>query len=394
MATTTVPDAVAQHCRRIINISSSLSSSSSPPTSSQNSTVATATARERKSADRFLMLVAASSLCLSIPITNYVLSAATTTMLSEESPSSVSLKLLQLRDDDAPGTAAAAATATVGHSKQPTMVNSTRSTPSTAVATSSSSLFEVLSSKRRAFWQDAELQAEIRANEDCHGKEELLSILYAAGILAKKSKERNDPELSSTNTTRTASGIGVNVTAKAWLLEETCPKLAPWSDVAELYGSQPVVIGMETCARYRQSSLAHFNNNNTEIKNSTVTPPALLRFIRVAGLYNTGTNSLQRTIQCNLYSRSSSFATTNKNPKQQQLAATAKQHVMPSMLLQVPWGKHLPVKYKYHNVHPVFQQKQRNTVIVKNPGLVLPIVVIRDPYRWAQSMVCTIVYIV
>jgi hypothetical protein len=349
---------IKQHSSLFISVSSSKS----------NYPCHSTTRYRRKSAGRgFLILTALILLCLGITTTDWLLS--TTAVLSK---SLASLRLLKMQDDAA-GTAAAATTALTDDA-EPVVKNSTSTT------TSSLSIFEILSRKRQAFWKDTVLQLEIQANVDCRGKEEFLSILYAAGIVTNKIK-RNYPVQQPTTTTFDISSVK-NVTIlstphraqyQSWLLE-TCPKLAPWSDVMELYGSQPVVMGMETCARYRQSAMAYNNNNNN-------TP--LVGFIRVAGLYNTGTNALQTTLQRNLYRLS--FSTNHA----QQHAATAK-HVP---LLQVPWGKHLPVKYKYQNVHPVFhqqqqqQQQKRNDGIVKNPGLVLPIVLVRDPYQWAQSMV-------
>jgi hypothetical protein len=59
-------------------------------------------------------------------------------------------------------------------------------------------------------------------------------------------------------------------------------------------------------------------------------------------------------------------------------------HLNPSsnqMNWDVVWGKHVPLKYRNENVWP-----SQDTVLT--PDQILPVVVVRDPFRWMQSMVC------
>jgi hypothetical protein len=55
-----------------------------------------------------------------------------------------------------------------------------------------------------------------------------------------------------------------------------------WSDVSELYGEEPVILGMDRCEAFRQAQ------------------PASHRFTGVSGQHNSGTNALTRYMQQNL----------------------------------------------------------------------------------------------
>jgi hypothetical protein len=55
-----------------------------------------------------------------------------------------------------------------------------------------------------------------------------------------------------------------------------------WSEVSELYGEEPVILGMDRCEAFRQ---AH---------------PSEHRFVGVSGQHNSGTNALTRYMQQNL----------------------------------------------------------------------------------------------
>lgn len=119
-------------------------------------------------------------------------------------------------------------------------------------------------------------------------------------------------------------------------VHDICGQLPQWKQVAHLYGDKPVVIGMETCALYRAS-----------VDNGTV-PIA-----GVAGLYNSGTNALSAALaDCNL----PQFISNDD-------AGSS---------WEVPWGKHSPAK-----------ARDEGTKLEQ----ILPIVVVRDPFRWMASMV-------
>jgi hypothetical protein len=92
----------------------------------------------------------------------------------------------------------------------------------------------------------------------CTGKEELLKILKDAGMK------------------NTSSG-------------DVCTRLPKWKNVARFYGEEPIVYGLDTCERYRALLSADANDG-------TAVEPT----IRVAGLYNTGTNAFCHLLNYNV----------------------------------------------------------------------------------------------
>jgi hypothetical protein len=111
--------------------------------------------------------------------------------------------------------------------------------------------------------------------------------------------------------------------------------------IQHLYGSGPVLIGMETCQQFR---------NMIPSKDAS---------LAVAGLFNTGTNLMSSYLESNCYIPHN----TNRNK---------------GMRWQVPWGKHMLANNKWNNT----AQKDQHT----NKTNVMPVVVVRDPYSWMQSM--------
>lgn len=116
---------------------------------------------------------------------------------------------------------------------------------------------------------------------------------------------------------------------------EACDYFPTWKQITDQYGDAPVVLGLETCQTYRQLLAGR-------------TP-----MIGVAGMYNTGTNSFMTTLHKNIRS-------ADGEP----------------IDLEVPWGKHMAARYR---------NRTREATEVVN--FMLPIVMIRDPYRWLVSMV-------
>lgn len=124
----------------------------------------------------------------------------------------------------------------------------------------------------------------------------------------------------------------------------TIMSLPKWSSVTRLYGEGPVVIGLETCQKFRE------------------TTPLDDASIGTAGMFNTGTNPFAMYIQSNC-----------KMPHN-----THDKHG--GTRWQVPWGKHTLASRKWN------QTAGRDEKV--NKTNVLPIVIVRDPYFWMQSM-CT-----
>jgi len=145
-------------------------------------------------------------------------------------------------------------------------------------------------------------------NGHCQGKERLVEILHAA----------EQPNITNV----------------------TCLSLPTWKEVTELYGDEPVVLGLESCERYR--SLLSKQHNWTK------------PMVRTAGLYNTGTNAFDQSLERN-------FEELHSIPKH-----------------DVPWGKHVEVKYRLKNKYPRGNPEP--------PHLVLPVVLVKDPYGWMNSM--------
>jgi len=132
------------------------------------------------------------------------------------------------------------------------------------------------------------------------------------------------------------------------LTKNICEGLPTMKNVEDLYGPGPVVVGLETCERYRKLISANAT------KNGKAYPPAP----KVAGLWNVGTNALVGYLLNNLI---------GYDPTADQTEAT------------VTWGKHTPLYLKYNITWPENKTESRDHI--------LPIVVVRDPYRWLQAMV-------
>jgi hypothetical protein len=122
-------------------------------------------------------------------------------------------------------------------------------------------------------------------------------------------------------------------------------QLPTWSQVSKLYGDsdQPVVMGLETCAAFRASV------------------PADQAYLATAGFFDTGTNALTYYMRANLVMPSN----------------TAPGHHN-GILTQVPWDKHWFFRLRNNHTAPRHEQYPKENV--------LPIVTIRDPLSWMQSI--------
>lgn len=131
----------------------------------------------------------------------------------------------------------------------------------------------------------------------------------------------------------------VDVLARAGLsIDLDVLKLLPsWEDVTDLYGSEPVILGLDRCAAFRA---AH--------------APAQ-RFTGIVGQHNCGTNAMVRYLKQNVHIRG--------NPRE-------------GFLPQVPWHKH-----GWEGLRGLY-----NFSFPADYTSVLPIVIVRDPYFWMHSM--------
>ena len=129
---------------------------------------------------------------------------------------------------------------------------------------------------------------------------------------------------------------------------DLCRRLPKWSTVSTFYGDEPRILGLDTCETYRQL----LGSNETGR-------------IRVAGLYNTGTNAWARFLDRNVL---------DGDP----LYADGRPLSVPTPYDRVPWGKHTLPQYKWNVTDAHLEQEDKE--------LVLPVVLVRDPYRWFQSL--------
>jgi len=123
---------------------------------------------------------------------------------------------------------------------------------------------------------------------------------------------------------------------------EALAVLPKWSAVTKLYGDKPVILGLERCEEFR--------NQADPIDSS----------LGVSGMFNTGTNPMAMYVSNNC-----------KMPRNRRDKAGGTRW-------QVPWGKHRLASQKLTNTagHEIYTNKTN----------VLPIVLVRDPYTWMQSM--------
>ena len=130
----------------------------------------------------------------------------------------------------------------------------------------------------------------------------------------------------------------------AGISDPNCTSLPLWNQITRLYGNEPVIVGLDTCTAYRRS-----------VADGGGAVP------RIAGMYNTGTNALAKLFELNWKNHTFAYDLEGSYFK-----------------WDVPYGKHVP----YH-------KKDNVTVPGGNPtpkDLVLPIVLIKDPLWWMQSM--------
>lgn len=126
-------------------------------------------------------------------------------------------------------------------------------------------------------------------------------------------------------------------------------KLPSWEQVSSLYGESPVLVGLSSCASFRSKI------------------PEARRMIGAAGMFSTGTNLVTQLLKqnCQIPARVALYGPN----------ATKEQH---GMRWQVPWGKHTDLTFR--EAHSTAKAKDIN----KND--ILPVVTIRNPWRWMQSM--------
>jgi hypothetical protein len=120
-------------------------------------------------------------------------------------------------------------------------------------------------------------------------------------------------------------------------------QLPTWEQVVNLYGDSPKIVGLDTCQMFRD----------------TIDPTEAL--VGVAGPFNSGTNLLAELLSANciLIKRKKKYTKSN------------------GIRWQVNWGKHQPPRFR----HDYYIDKS-----IKDNRVMMPVVAVRDPYSWMQSM--------
>ena len=149
----------------------------------------------------------------------------------------------------------------------------------------------------------------------------------------------NDNDDDDYNLRKILLAANVNVS------EYSTSSLPTWEEATTKFGSKPILHGLDTCQVYKDS---------VALKD---------RYVGPAGTFNSGTNLLAQTLMANCQLR------MNKRGKQDGIE------------WQVNWGKHQPPRFRLEN-------KLNPNIPNEN---MFPIVIIRDPWSWMQSM-CRVRY--
>ena len=133
------------------------------------------------------------------------------------------------------------------------------------------------------------------------------------------------------------------------LTPEMEEQLPTWPQIREVVGNGPVILGLNSCPKFRE-----------------MVPP-LERMLGSAGMFNTGTNLVTHLLKRNC-----------EIPERRELSGPNKSKESYGMRWQVPWGKHTPAKFrKLHST-------KKAAAIQKE--YILPVITVRHPYSWFASM--------
>mmetsp|Transcript_24051 Transcript_24051/g.56870 ORF Transcript_24051/g.56870 Transcript_24051/m.56870 type:complete len:429 (-) Transcript_24051:1887-3173(-) len=124
--------------------------------------------------------------------------------------------------------------------------------------------------------------------------------------------------------------------------------LPSWEEVVDRFGPRPIVEGLDRCAAYNE-----------------MVPYTRDRMLASAGPFNSGTNFLHEMLRRNCE------VPFTKNGRT-------------GIMWQVPWGKHQSPRFRFEN-------KAKGMNKASRPENTLPVVLLRDPYSWFQSM-CKVRY--
>ena len=189
-------------------------------------------------------------------------------------------------------------------------------------------------------------------------KQWILHQLHEAGV------ERLDPNvMAQLPTDAQIQRLYYSSVSTSTTTSSSSPSSSSSSSSSTTLG-HPVVRGMETCAAYRRSV------------------PREQRYVGVAGLFNSGTTALSIYLQHNLVRRLVPHMRSQLSKDQMTTTMTTTTTSSPPFDYQVPWGKHR--LFRFHD--DITYRRKDWPVDILDPHHVLPIVIVRDPLFWMQSM--------
>jgi hypothetical protein len=141
------------------------------------------------------------------------------------------------------------------------------------------------------------------------------------------------------------------------LTNEMLASLPSWNDIVANIGEAPRIYGLDRCEGYR------------------LRVPAVERNVGCCGMFNSGTNLVTRLLKenCKIPERIGHYGWNGTFERWGMGPADAH-----GMRWQVPWGKHTAAKYR--DAHST---KKADNI---DKDSLLPIITIRNPYVWMQSM--------
>lgn len=142
--------------------------------------------------------------------------------------------------------------------------------------------------------------------------------------------------------------------SEPWVQPQSMSAVSP---VPEFYGGnmQPLIIGLETCTRFRESKLLKPGG----------------KLLGSAGLYNSGTNLLDTLLRTNCRQAGEN----ETGPVYYLTDYRWTEKVRSASTWQVQWGKHQPLEWRGR-----FWREDREL------DAVMPVVIVRDPLTWMKSM--------
>jgi hypothetical protein len=137
-----------------------------------------------------------------------------------------------------------------------------------------------------------------------------------------------------------------------------------------LYGTDPIVIHHDLSASDGKA------RDLCQVYRDSV--PEANRMLGVAGMFSTGTNLVTRLLKQNCYIPARLQKYGGDTNVTEALKTLSRESL--GIRWQVPWGKHVPAHYRSRHL----TDKAQTSGV--DPSQVLPVITIRNPYRWMQSV--------